>query len=280
MCKVLEVSRSGYYKWLHKIPGKRAVRNSMLQEAVHKIYQKSKGIYGSPRIAKELNMQGIKVSRPLVAKLMRQQRLRSRIRKKYKVTTDSSHKYPVVENKLNRAFTVTERNKVWVSDLTYVHTNEGWLYLTTVIDLFDRKVIGWALSETMKTTKTVIPALRMAIMNRPLNMYKELIFHSDRGIQYACDEFRLEVEKHTSITRSMSRKGDCWDNAVAESFFKTLKVELIYHYQYETRKQAALSIFEYIETWYNRHRRHKSINNLTISEHEHLYYNNKLNNAA
>lgn len=274
MCNVLEVSKSAYYKWLHRKPGKRALRSKLLKEEIHKVYRMSSGRYGSPRIAKELNMQGIKVSQPLVARLMKEQHLRSIIRKKYKATTDSSHRYAVVENKLERAFNVGSHNKVWVSDLTYIPTREGWLYLTTVIDLFDRKVIGWALSDTMKTTQTAIPAFRMAITNRPLKAEKELIFHSDRGIQYACDEFKAEIKNHKTITQSMSRKGDCWDNAVAESFFKTLKVELIYHNKYQTRKEAALSVFEYIEVWYNQKRRHKKLNNLTISEYENLIVNN------
>jgi transposase InsO family protein len=155
---------------------------------------------------------------------------------------------------------------------------QGWVYLTTVIDLFDRKVIGWALSETMKTKDTILSAFNMALINRPLKN-KELIFHSDRGIQYACEEFIGELNKHKTITQSMSRKGNCWDNAVAESFFKTLKVELIYHNKYQTRKQAELSIFEYIETFYNTKRRHKHLNNLTITEY-HKSINNNLKNAA
>lgn len=279
MCAVLKVSRSGYYQWIHKTPSNRELRNTMLVKEIHNIYRASKSRYGSPRITKELNVQGIKASQPLVAKLMRKEYLRSIIRKKYRVTTNSSHKYPVVENKLNREFKVLEQNKVWVSDITYISTEQGWLYLTTVIDLFDRKVIGWALSETMKTKDTVIPAFKMAMMNRPLKDAKELLFHSDRGIQYACDEFRMELEKHKMITRSRSRKGNCWDNAVAESFFKTLKVELVYHNKYETRKEAALSIFEYIETFYNTKRRHKQLKNLTILEY-HKSINNNLKNAA
>ena len=279
MCKVLEVSKSGYYKWVHKIPTKRELRNSMLTKEIHTIYRASKCRYGSPRIAKELNMQGIKVSEILVAKLMRIEHLKSIVRKKYKVTTDSKHKYPVVDNKLNREFTVKEENLVWVSDITYISTAQGWLYLTTVIDLFDRKVIGWALSETMKAKETVIPAFNMAKCNRPIHNDQSLIFHSDRGIQYACEEFVTELNKQESLIRSMSRKGNCWDNAVAESFFKTLKVELVYHNKYQTKKQAELSIFEYIETFYNTKRRHKQLNNLTILEHK-KSINNNLKNAA
>lgn len=279
MCQVLQVSRSGYYKWLLGIPSKRRMYREFLIKEIHQVYRASRGRYGSPRITKELNVQGIRASQPFVAKLMKNELLKSIVKKKYRVTTNSSHNYPVVENKLNRAFTVKERNSVWVSDLTYIHTGEGWLYLTTVLDLFDRKVIGWALSMSMKAKDTVIPAFRMAKMNQPLKEKKELIFHSDRGIQYACNEFRDELGQHEFIARSMSRKGNCWDNAVAESFFKTLKVELIYHHKYESRQQAALSIFEYIETWYNKNRRHKNLNNLTILEYEKLI-NNNLKNAA
>lgn len=280
MCQVLKVSTSGYYKWLYKTPSKRELRNAMLIKEIHIVYRASRGRYGSPRIAKELNMQGIPVSRPLVAMLMRKECLRSIVRRKYRVTTNSSHKYPVVENILNREFNVQEQNKVWVSDITYISTANGWLYLTTVIDLFDRKVIGWALSETMRTKDTVIAAFKMATINRSLKDTKELLFHSDRGIQYACDEFKVELERYKVVQRSMSRKGNCWDNAVAESFFKTLKVELIYHNDYKTKQEAALSIFEYIETWYNRNRRHKNLNNLTILEYQKLINNNNLKNAA
>lgn len=279
MCRVFKVSTSGYYKWFSKVPSKREEYNAFLSKEIRQVYMKSKRRYGSPRITKELNMEGIKASQPLIAKLMRKESLRSIVRKKFRVTTNSSHNYPVVENKLMREFTVGAYNNVWVSDLTYIHTQEGWLYLTTVIDLFDRKVIGWAMSQSMRTRDTVMPAFRMAKLNRPLQADQKLVFHSDRGIQYACEEFVTEVNKNENIERSMSRKGNCWDNAVAESFFKTLKVELIYQNKYETRKQAELSIFEYIEGWYNQNRRHKQLNNLTINEYQKSIINN-LKNAA
>jgi putative transposase len=274
MCHLLKVGRSAYYKWLVQKPSKRLLRNRMLTHHIHLVYKASHCRYGSPRITKELKMQGIQVSKVLVAKLMKRENIKSIVRKKYKVTTDSSHKYPVVENILNRAFTTKKQNTAWVSDITYIGTNEGWLYLTTVIDLFDRKVIGWALSQTMKTIDTVIPAFNMAKTNRPLSNDQSMIFHSDRGIQYACDEFVKTLSKHPNITRSMSRKGNCWDNAVAESFFKTLKTELIYHHKFLTRKQAALSVFEYIETFYNKTRRHQQLENLTITEYQNLSSNN------
>ena len=279
MCKVLKVSQSGYYKWLKRTPSKRTLRQTMLIKEIQSVYRLSKGRYGSPRITKELNMAGIKVSKVLVAKLMRREHLRSIIRKKYKVTTDSSHKYPVVDNVLNRTFTAQEENNVWVSDITYIRTMQGWLYLTTVIDLFDRKVIGWAFSSGMKTSETIIPAFNMAKCNRSIKSNQTLVFHSDRGIQNACEEFVQHLAPYPNIIRSMSRKGNCWDNAVAESFFKTLKTELVYHQKYQTRKEAELSIFEYIETFYNTKRRHSQLDNLTVLEYKQLIKNN-LKNAA
>ena len=183
--------------------------------------------------------------------------MRSIIRKKFVVTTDSKHNYPVVSNLLNRNFRVNGPGQVWVSDLTYLRTAQGWLYLTVIIDLWDRKVVGWSLSKSLKAADTVIPAWIMAVKNRPIT--QELIFHSDRGVQYACNEFRNLLEGYKLVNRSMSRKGNCWDNAVAESFFKNLKMEWVYHKKYRTRFQAALSVFEYIETWYNSDRIHSTL---------------------
>lgn len=280
MCQVLQVSRSGYYKWLCSKPSKRKLFNELLIKNIQQIYSVNKGRYGSPRIAKELQMQGMRASVQLVAKLMRIEKLRSITRKRFKQTTNSKHKYPVVENRLMQQFTVKEKNEVWVSDITYISTAQGWLYLTTVIDLWDRKVIGWALSHNMTAKDTSIAALKMALQNRPItNANQKLIFHSDRGIQYACEEFVTALASCTTIVRSMSRKGNCWDNAVAESFFKTLKVELVYQNNYETKQQAALSIFEYIETFYNTKRRHQQLNNLTILEYQNLI-NNQFKHAA
>jgi transposase InsO family protein len=279
MCKVLQVSKSGYYKWLVQVPSKRTLFNQQLVVKIRQVHQQSRQRYGSPRIAKELQMQGIKASERLVAKLMRAYNIVSIIRKKYKTTTNSKHKYPVVENKLNRQFTASKKNQAWVSDLTYISTRQGWLYLTTVIDLFDRKIIGWALSDNMFAKNTSVAAVKMALKNRPLQNDETLILHSDRGIQYACVEFTTLTNQYKNIQRSMSRKGNCWDNAVAESFFKTLKTELVYHESYNTREQAALSVFEYIETFYNTKRRHKQLNNLNINEF-HQSFINQIKNAA
>ena len=186
---------------------------------------------------------------------MRKYGFRSVHKKKFKVTTDSRHSYPVSENVLNRNFTAERVSQKWVSDLTYIQTKEGWLYLTVIIDLFDRKVVGWSFSSAMTAQETVIPAWRMACRNRPIQ--KDLIFHSDRGVQYACKAFR-NLLKSNLITQSMSRKGNCWDNAVAESFFKTLKVERVYQMAYSSRNEAKMDLFRYIEGWYNTRRIHSA----------------------
>jgi len=190
--------------------------------------------------------------------------LRSKLSKKFKVTTDSKHTYLTVENVLNREFNPIAPSKVWVSDITYIHTKEGFLYLTTVIDLYDRKIIGWSLSDTMSTQDTILSAWRMATRNRKVE--QGLIFHSDRGVQYANNKFVNVLNSYNKITRSMSRKGNCWDNAVAESFFKSLKTELIYGNKLINKEQMKLDVFEYIEIWYNKKRRHSTLNYKTIEE--------------
>lgn len=206
MCIIFNISRSGFYSWLKGNLSFRSNKNQKLTDQISKVHADSKGTYGSPRITKELNRRGIKVSKPRVARLMKKENIRSIIGRKFKVTTDSKHKFPVVENKLDRNFQPGPTGRVWVLDITYVKTKQGWLYLTTVIDLGGRKVIGWALSQTMRATETVIPAFKMAQRNRPITT--ELLFHSDRGVQYACNEFRNLLEKNLLITRSMSRKGN------------------------------------------------------------------------
>jgi transposase InsO family protein len=242
---------------LTRNPSKRFIENRDLSDRIKKIYDLSKRTYGSPRVTIKLLEEGFHVSRPRVARLMKKQNLKSIIRKKWVITTDSRHNYPVVENKLNRDFNVTRPGQVWVSDITYIKTFQGWLYLTVVIDLYDRKVIGWSFSRSLKAVHTTIPAWRMAVRARMIT--RKLIFHSDRGVQYACYEFANLLSSYKLVERSMSRKGDCWDNAVAESFFKTLKVEHIYHHRYKTIKEAELSVFEYIEAWYNVNRIHTTI---------------------
>lgn len=266
MCKVLSVSKSGYYKWLSSGPCKREIQNRDLIAQISRIHERSNKIYGSPRITEELRAMGYKVSRPRVARLMRKAGIRSRVKRRYHVTTDSRHHYPVAPNLLDRKFNPGKTGKVWVSDITYIRTAQGWLYLTTVIDLGDRKVIGWSLSRSLKAEATAIAAWLMAVGNRPPT--EDLVFHSDRGIQYACCEFTSLLKPYRNVKQSMSRKGNCWDNAVAESFFKSLKAEWTNWCDYKTIRQAELSVFEYIEGWYNTRRRHSALNNMSPMEYE------------
>jgi transposase InsO family protein len=274
MCKVLKVSKSGYYKWLTSRPSKRYVDNQALMKKIQEIHKMSKQTYGSPRITQELLDNRVKVSRPRVARLMRKAGIRGKTPKKYVVTTNSKHKFPIADNLLDRNFKVGEIGRVWVSDITYIATAQGWLYLTTVIDLGDRKVIGWSLSNSLKAKYTSIKAFRMAVNNRPI--INELIFHSDRGVQYACHEFTSLLKAYRKVNQSMSRKGNCWDNAVAESFFKTLKSEWTNWYKYQSVKQAALSVFEYIEGWYNVKRKHSALGYKSPAEFEKLLLTQKL----
>jgi transposase InsO family protein len=276
MCQVFKVSRSGYYSWQKSGISNRSIENEDLTKRILKVYQDSKKRYGSPRITKELKHQGIKISRPRAARLMKKANIWSIVKKKFKVTTDSKHAYPVVENILNRVFNPVNINMVWVSDITYIKTKQGWLYLTIVLDLGDRRVIGWSLSTTMKAIDTVIPALKMAKKTRPI--MERLIFHSDRGVQYACNDFKALLDANPFVCRSMSRKGNCWDNAVAESFFKTLKTECVYQHKFINKEQAALIVFEFIEIWYNRKRLHSALGYLSPAEFERNL--NKLNIAA
>jgi len=258
MCRALKVSRGGYYAWLERPLSKRAQENIILLERIEQISKASKGRYGSPRIFDQMRDEGFTVSRPRVARLMRRAGFFAAGKKKFKVTTDSSHNYPISPNLLDREFSVSEPGKVWISDITYIFTQEGWLYLTVIIDLFNRMVVGWAISNGMSAAETSIAALRQAVgrFDPPF----DLVFHSDRGIQYACNDFREQLANYHMV-QSMSAKGDCWDNAVAESFFSTLKKELIYRHNYKTRWEARQSIFEYIEVFYNRIRKHSYLGN-------------------
>lgn len=273
MCKVLGVSKSGYCKWLNSEPSKRAVENKKITDQIRDIHQESKQTYGSPRITQQLRAEGIQVSRPRVARLMQQAKIRSKVKRKFVATTDSKHTHPVAENLLNRQFEPGQTDQIWVSDLTYIRTAEGWLYLTVIIDLCCRKVIGWALSKSLDAESTCIAAWNMAVGQQAPQ--PGLIFHSDRGIQYACTEFRQLLKQH-KVQQSMSRRANCWDNAVAESFFKSLKVEWLYGKRFANRAQAQLTVFEYIETWYNTRRRHSALGYMTPTEFEQLMSNKKI----
>jgi putative transposase len=257
MCKALKVSKSGYYAWRRRPESAPSLENKAITSEIQKAFDDSKGTYGSPRVTEKLNGDGRRVSRPRVARLMRAAHLRSRMARRFVNTTDSEHEYKVAPNLLDRDFKPGRIRRAWVSDITYIHTAQGWLYLTVIIDLGDRKVIGWALSKSMHAAVTVVAAYRMALGNR--GACEGLIFHSDRGIQYACEEFRNLLAKGGLVVQSMSRKGNCWDNAVAESFFKSLKTEWLYGKAFKTREQAEIAVFEYIEIWYNRRRLHSSL---------------------
>lgn len=266
MSQVFGVSASGYYRWLGRPPSKRAQQNRKLRETIALIWSLSNSIYGSPRIHQELIKRGWQVSRPRVARLMNTMGIASRLRRKWVKTTDSAHRYPVAANLLERRFYPKQLNQVWVSDITYLPSEQGWLYLTTVMDLADRQILGWSLSTTMSARQTSIAAFKQAQSRRAGGT--GLLFHSDPGSQYACHDFR-DVLKSNNITQSMSRKGNCWDNAPAESFFKTLKAELVASTGiFKNYAHARETIFQYIEVWYNRKRLHSSLGYKTPAEAE------------
>jgi len=220
------------------------------------IHQDSRQIYGSPRVTQELHQRGYSCSRARVARLMAKNNIYAKTKRKFKMTTDSNHHYPVAPDLLNQDFNSDAPNKIWVSDITYIRTMTGWLYLTIILDLFNRQVVGWSLSQRLTAITTTIPALNDAFRRQRPDA--GLIFHSDRGVQYACHEFRNKLADY-QMTQSMSGKGNCYDNAVAESFFHTLKTELVYFEKYETKERARQSIFEYIEVFYNRQRLHSAL---------------------
>jgi putative transposase len=264
LCQVLCISRSAYYNWLTSKPGKWAQENTELLKEIRIIHKQSRQTYGSPRVTKELHKRGYSCSRARVARLMAKNNIYAKTKRKFKVTTESAHNYPVPADLLNQNFTVDCPNKIWVSDITYIWTKAGWLYLTIILDLFNRQVIGWAMSQHLTAITTTIQALNDAYRRQSPDA--DLIFHSDRGVQYACLEFRNKLADY-KMAQSMSGKGNCYDNAVAESFFHTLKTELVYFEKYETKEQAKQSIFEYIEVFYNRQRLHSALGYQTPVEY-------------
>ena len=264
MCQVLEVSRSGYYKWLNKEPSPREKLNKELKKKISEIYYQHNRRYGSPRIYRVLRKQGYLVNIKRVVRLMKEMKLKAIQPKKFKVTTDSDHNLKVKENLLERNFDISVPDKAWVSDITYIQTREGWLYLAIIIDLYSRKVVGWSIS-TKIDAELIISAVQMALNRRFLT--EGLIFHSDRGSQFASHRVQNLLLDH-GIKASMSRKGDCWDNAVAESFFGTLKTELVCQTTYQTKKEARLDMFEYIESYYNKKRIHSYLNYMTPENYE------------
>ena len=273
---MFKVSKSGYYDWLGRAPSKRVMESGAISSVIRDVYEDSFGSYGAPRIKVELGKRGYHISRPRVARIMRANNLFAKRKRKFQTTTHSKHNYPIAPNILDQDFTVVSRpNQVWVSDITYIRTKQGWMYLTVIIDLFHREVVRWSMGQTLSTGDTIVPAWNMAIESN--NITKELIFHSDRGSQYASATFTDILKRYNgSIRQSMSRKGNCWDNAVAESFFKSLKVEWVYAHSYNLRSEAELSVFQWIETWYNRRRIHSSLGYKAIEEIEIELYNQKI----
>ena len=266
MCYCLKVSNSGYYAWLKRPQSKRSRENALLLHEIRIVHRRSRKNYGSPRVAKELKSQGISCSENRVARLMKANGIKARTKLKFKATTDSKHNLPVAPNLLNQRFTADGPDSVWVSDITYISTNEGWLYLAGVLDLYNRQVVGWSADQRM-TRQLTIDALEKAIIRRSPG--PGLIHHSDRGLQYAARDYQQILKQHGMIV-SMSRKGNCYDNAVMESFFKTLKTELVYQRRFATREEAKKMLFDYIEIYYNRQRIHSTLGYKTPVEFERI----------
>jgi len=275
MCRVLSVSCSGFYAAQRREKSERRRADERLASEIRLVHGKSRHYrtYGSPRVLRELKKSGIKVSEKRVARVMREEGIRAKGMRKFRVTTNSSHHHPVAQNLLKRQFSVDQvvaPNRVWASDITYLATREGWLYLAVVLDLSSRRVVGWSMKHTIDKS-LVMAALGAAIAHRKPE--RGVLHHSDRGSQYACaDHRKLLIEN--GIQCSMSRKGDCWDNAVAESFFATLKKELAAGADWKSREEARADLFEYIEVWYNRERQHSSLGYLSPADYEEKKFRN------
>lgn len=275
LCRVLGVSKSGYYAWLYRKPSRRNEENEHLTQRIRTAFEQNRRAYGSPRIYWELRDEGIACSENRVARLMRRAGIRVESLRRFRATTDSDHVLPVSVNHLGRQFKADAANTKWASDITYLWTKEGWLYLAVVIDLFSRRVVGWSLQATLRK-ELVLDALEMAVQGRKPDA--GLLHHSDRGSQYASLAFQESLMQIGAVC-SMSRQGDCWDNAVVESFFSTLKREMVSRANFETRKEARLSVFEWIEVWYNRKRRHAALGNLSPEAFEKQHETRKRENA-
>lgn len=268
MCRLLNVSRSGFYAAARRTVSARAQRREQLRNVIGALYEASRGTYGSPRIYQELRNRERPCGRHLIARLMHEAGLRAKVRRRARPqTTDSQHGYGATHNLLRRRFGVKETggiNRAWCGDITYIRTAEGWLYLAVLLDLGSRMVVGWAMRESLESNLSV-EALRMALTRREIG--PGLLHHSDRGVQYACNDYRALLHKH-KIVSSMSRRGNCYDNAVSESFFATLRWELLDRFKWPTRAAVKTAIFEYIEVWYNRRRRHSALGYLSPLQYE------------
>ncbi len=263
-CRVLGVARSAYYRWLSGCRSTRSIEDRRLEVKIRAIHTNHKGRYGSPRIHRELREYGHRVSRKRVARLMSVQGLTGRSPRRFRKTTDARHSQRIAPNVLNRNFIVDARNKVWVGDVTYIPTRQGWLYLAVLLDLYSRRVVGWAMSDTIDT-RLVLDALRMAVRSRKPR--PGLLHHTDRDGRYASDEYRTHLRSH-GLVPSMSRKANCWDNAVAESFFATLEKELLDDEVFFTRTHARQCVADYIENYYNNRRRHSHLDYVSPLEYE------------
>jgi len=267
LCENLRVSRSGYYDWRRRrlAPGPRARETQALARAIESIHAESHRTYGSPRIVDELRTRGHRHGRNRVARLMKSQGLCGRQRGRYRVrTTDSNHDHPIAPNRLADAPAATRPNQIWLGDITYIETREGWLYLAGVLDLYSRRIVGWAMSERIDTALT-LSALNMGLLHR--QPPPKLLFHSDRGVQYASADYRAALAQ-AGLIASMSRKANCYDNASMESFWSTLKLEMVYRRDFATRAQARTAIFDYIETFYNRQRIHSALGSRSPADFE------------
>lgn len=269
-CSTLDVSRSGYYAWLERPVSERAKEDAVLLPRIRAVHERSDCTYGSPRVTEDLRAEGFTVNEKRVARLMRQNSIASESVKKFRfTTTDSNHDLPVAERvfETENSSAVMAPNQVWAGDITYVATKQGWLFLAIFLDIFTRKVVGFSCDDNM-AVELVLKALQMALGRQQVTD-GELIAHSDRGSQYASDAFSARL-RAAGIIASMSRKGNCYDNAHVESFFHSLKTELVYRRNFESREEAKRAIFEWIETWYNRHRRHSALGYMTPVEYEKL----------
>jgi transposase InsO family protein len=259
-CDVLGVSRSGYYAWSRRPASPRAQRRQRLAAQIKQVHERNRNVYGSPRVCNALNARGERVCENTVADIMNEHQIRAKGKRKFVPrTTDGQHRQPIADNVLDRRFDATRPNQKWAADITYIPTDQGWLYLAGVIDLCSRRIVGWSMADHMRTD-LVSEALKMAVGRR--GPAEGLLHHSDRGVQYASEDYRRLLQSH-GMRVSMSGKGDCWDNAVMESFWGTLKTELVNHEHYATHEQARASIFEYIEVFYNRNRLHSTLGYLS-----------------
>ena len=265
MCRILAVSRSGYYSYLRRGLSQRHEENRHILTKIQEIWQQSRGVYGSPRITAELRAQGMRCGENRIARIMRTNAIASLTRRRYKVTTCSDHTLPVAEDLVERDFSATSANQLWVSDITYIWTWEGWLYLAAIMDVYNREIVGWTLYKRMTKELVVNAVLKAVEKRRP---QPGLIFHSDRGSQYASHRIR-GIATAWQIRQSMSSKGDCFDNAIMESFFSSLKKELVHLRTFHSRAQAEIYVFDYIEIFYNRQRRHSALNHKSPLEYYH-----------